>query len=1423
MSEKIQELTLPLSVIQRLIKDALPPNAIAKNEAKLGISRSASVFILFLTSAATEITSSKNQKTMTADHVLQALKEIEFDHFIPELEVQLANYRRIMKDKKDRKSLNDAGGNTEKATEEVEDDVTNQKFSDKPSADENKNEISLSRKSSESSSTSDDYVVVADNKESLVSPVLEYIANENVLQDAIANNSLNIENSPSTPSVVGKSIFYDCPSNENLSLNEKKESDTDDDAATYEIDQNDGNFTIFSNVLYLGSSNIILPKSEDEILRNINELNSSSGNIGVKVKISIPNCCDGQVVLYDEESEGTIYSSFDIQFILFYARGKANSEDHACFAFSWSHGDTQETAIYQCHVFRCNVPEAVQHVSSCFAKAFQRIPQNMMACSLTTENLVVTSDMSGNPLTHASYEFLVSLEIREKITRSTYSNVVREKSCFKLRQNCDKEICITVKLNPSENLPPLFIERCFGVLLSVGKIKKQADMQLLELSAPGAYLKSSSDFQIIAKWDLNEKAFHGLNDTHKSQIITLAIDLVVKEIQEPVRFVIEAQTKVDNSESHSSRFSNSFLFQSANRRPMLKKFYVQLKENGDNTWILSSIDPSDEIVEPTPPISFNQKFKNLSKIVRSTSSVSFEFDELSPTEEASASFCSDEDEPLQSGTGEVSKDCSQDRLDSWVPVIQEWQTSGKRPKNLTMLVRSGGIPEALRCQLWQKLSYTENRQDLTDKYRILITKETKCEDIILRDVNRTFPAHEFFRDDGNGQESLYKVSRAYSAYDEEVGYCQGLSFIAATLLLHMPEEESFSVLVSIMYDYGLRELYKTNFENLSLRLFQFTCMLRDQSPDLYEHFATQKVEVHMFASQWFLTLFTARFPLPFVFQCIDLFLLDGINVLFQIAFALLSVCRKDLLSKDFESILKYIRNTLPKKFRVESQVSKLIKLASECKVKKLKKYEDEFVIQKEENEKFERMLLQYQMKYNEDRKAMRNEITQLQQRIKKYEIDEKKYESIIQDYKLIIQRQELQLEATKKSKIPENKEEKDHDNSTICSLDYATQRIRELEMELAQSKVSQVESECMNQNLQHQLNALIAKSNATESHPPPTNSWKIKWDNVVNNIPNVTQNIPSVSTFQSHISDFAHNHLNNGFRIGTEQQQKHGVCLCLILCLEETETIQLNEDIVNLGLKLGPPDFELKKVLGKGGYGKVFQVKKVTGKDAGSFFAMKVLKKASIVRNQKDTAHTRAERNILEAVKHPFIVELVYAFQTGGKLYLILEYLSGGELFMHLEREGIFLEDTTWNYLQRSEDDVSQFDTKFTKQIPVDSPEDSMLSESANMMFQGFTYVAPSVLEEMSQTRLVTPRSPRRAPRNRVDDNMLRVFPGASTSIAGISNQTQHFYPNSSHLNNNNFHNQRNPLFNHRQSPHLQGFANTPNDDSMMDVQLPNV
>ncbi|KAI4905859.1 hypothetical protein NFI96_021756 [Prochilodus magdalenae] len=109
----------------------------------------------------------------------------------------------------------------------------------------------------------------------------------------------------------------------------------------------------------------------------------------------------------------------------------------------------------------------------------------------------------------------------------------------------------------------------------------------------------------------------------------------------------------------------------------------------------------------------------------------------------------------------------------------------------------------------------------------------------------------------------------------------------------------------------------------------------------------------------------------------------------------------------------------------------------------------------------------------------------------------------------------------------------------------------------------------------------------------------------------------------------------------------------------ETEEVELTSASVNRDSdRVGPDCFELLTVLGKGGYGKVFQVRKVQGSQMGKIFAMKVLKKAKIVCNAKDTAHTRAEREILETVRHPFIVDLWYAFQTGGKLYLILECLS---------------------------------------------------------------------------------------------------------------------------------------------------------------------
>uniref|UniRef100_A0A8C7Y623 non-specific serine/threonine protein kinase n=1 Tax=Oryzias sinensis TaxID=183150 RepID=A0A8C7Y623_9TELE len=113
--------------------------------------------------------------------------------------------------------------------------------------------------------------------------------------------------------------------------------------------------------------------------------------------------------------------------------------------------------------------------------------------------------------------------------------------------------------------------------------------------------------------------------------------------------------------------------------------------------------------------------------------------------------------------------------------------------------------------------------------------------------------------------------------------------------------------------------------------------------------------------------------------------------------------------------------------------------------------------------------------------------------------------------------------------------------------------------------------------------------------------------------------------------------------------------------------------------KADPSQFQLLKVLGQGSYGKVFLVRKIRGADRGQLYAMKVLKKATL--KVRDRVRSKMERDILAEVNHPFIVKLHYAFQTEGKLYLILDFLRGGDLFTRLSKEVMFTEEDVKFYL----------------------------------------------------------------------------------------------------------------------------------------------
>lgn len=91
--------------------------------------------------------------------------------------------------------------------------------------------------------------------------------------------------------------------------------------------------------------------------------------------------------------------------------------------------------------------------------------------------------------------------------------------------------------------------------------------------------------------------------------------------------------------------------------------------------------------------------------------------------------------------------------------------------------------------------------------------------MILRDIHRTFPAHDYFKEsNGVGQEALYKISKAYSLYDEEVSYCQGLSFLAAALLLHVSNDDNrFKRKRSMLVDAGGTSVLRPHQDHVRLR------------------------------------------------------------------------------------------------------------------------------------------------------------------------------------------------------------------------------------------------------------------------------------------------------------------------------------------------------------------------------------------------------------------------------------------------------------------------------------------------------------------------------------------------------------------------------------------------------------------------------
>lgn len=161
---------------------------------------------------------------------------------------------------------------------------------------------------------------------------------------------------------------------------------------------------------------------------------------------------------------------------------------------------------------------------------------------------------------------------------------------------------------------------------------------------------------------------------------------------------------------------------------------------------------------------------------------------------------------------------------------------------------------------------------------------------------------------------------------------------------------------------------------------------------------------------------------------------------------------------------------------------------------------------------------------------------------------------------------------------------------------------------------------------------------------------------------------------------FAENPFDSTFRRAvTTRQRRFRVKKDADGDINGTHEIEVCEIMPEGHDKADPSQFELLKVLGQGSFGKVFLVRKISGQDKGTLYAMKVLKKATL--KVRDRVRTKMERDILADVNHPFVVKLHYAFQTEGKLYLILDFLRGGDLFTRLSKEIMFTEEDVKFYL----------------------------------------------------------------------------------------------------------------------------------------------
>ena len=237
------------------------------------------------------------------------------------------------------------------------------------------------------------------------------------------------------------------------------------------------------------------------------------------------------------------------------------------------------------------------------------------------------------------------------------------------------------------------------------------------------------------------------------------------------------------------------------------------------------------------------------------------------------------------------------RIEKWNYMIQNYEEfKTKKFDKLKSRTRKG-IPDSLRSYVWQ-LFAEKNRFYQKDLFKKMDSRSIKedMELVIIKDLDRTYPNCQLFKDKyGNGQRKLYRVLSNYSKLNTSTGYVQGMGFIVAVFLTYMDEESSFYMLHSLMKKYELEGFFLPGFPELKKTFYILLNLEKKFVPRVYELFKKEGMVPSMYASEWFICLFSRNLDFPTLVRIFDVFFLEGYKVIYRFALAFIKIKEEEFL------------------------------------------------------------------------------------------------------------------------------------------------------------------------------------------------------------------------------------------------------------------------------------------------------------------------------------------------------------------------------------------------------------------------------------------------------------------------------------------------------------------------------------------------